>query len=120
MVKAPVLAAVVVVSLGVGIGVNTVVFSWIERVLLQPLPGVSGSGDLLFVEPRTDNGGYPGTSWLEYRDLSERLRSFSSLFAFRMAPLNVGNTDHLERTYGVLISGNYFSALGLRPALGAA
>lgn len=118
MVKAPILAAVVIVSLGVGIGVNTVVFSWIERWVLQPLPGVAGSADFHSAEPRAETGNYPGASWLEYRDLQDRLRSFDALLAFRMAPFNVGEASHLERAYGLLISGNYFSALGLRPALG--
>ena len=68
----PVLATVVVVSLGVGIGVNTAVFSWIQAMFLQPLPGVADAGALYLVEPRADTGSYPGASWLEY------LRSASS------------------------------------------
>lgn len=118
MVKAPLLAAVVIASLGVGIGVNTVVFSWVQRLLLQPLPGVADSIGFHHVEPRTDTGNYPGASWLEYLDLRERLHSFRDVVAFRMVPFNVGEADHMERTYGLLVSGNYFSALGLRPAAG--
>jgi hypothetical protein len=40
IVKMPVLSAVVIISLGVGIGVNTAVFSWLQAVVLRPLPGV--------------------------------------------------------------------------------
>ena len=116
--KMPLTAAVVIGSLGVGIGVNATVFSWIRAVVFEPLPGVSGSGDLQLVEPRTETGSYPGVSWLEYRDLTERLNSFRSLLAFRSVPFNVGESDHMQRFYGLLVSGNYFSALGLRPALG--
>jgi predicted permease len=57
-------------------------------------------------------------SWLEYRDLRERLRVFPGLLAFRPSPFNVGDGAKLERTYGLLVSGNYFSGLGLRPAVG--
>jgi predicted permease len=116
--RTPVAAAVVVLSLGVGIGANTVVFSWIQARLLKPLPGVAGGARLHLVEARTEAGTYPGVSWLEYRDLQERLRSFRDLIAFRMAPLYVGETGRVERAYGQLVSGNFFSALGLRPARG--
>jgi predicted permease len=116
--RMPVLATVVVLSLGVGIGVNVVIFSWIQAVVFQPIPGVVGAASFNLVEPRTETGMNPGTSWLEYRDLRERLHSFRDLLAFRMTPLYVGESGQVERAYGLLVSGNYFSALGLRPALG--
>ena len=72
--RMPLLAAVVVVSLGVGIGVNVVVFSWLQAVVLQPLPGVANARQLVFVEPRSEAGTYPGVSWQEYEDLRDRLR----------------------------------------------
>jgi predicted permease len=114
----PVLAAVVIVSLGAGIGVNTVVFSWLQARVLHPLPEVRDANGFLLVEPRTETGLNPGASWLEYRDLQERLGSFPELFAFRMVPLYLGEPGRVERAYGQFVSGNYFTALGLRPALG--
>ena len=114
----PVLATVVVLSLGVGIGVNVVIFSWIQAVVFQPIPGVAGAASFNLVEPRTETGMNPGTSWLEYRDLRERLHTFRDLLAFRMTALYVGEPGQVERAYGLLVSGNYFSALGLRPAFG--
>jgi len=116
--RMPGLAAVVIVSLGIGIGVNTAVFSWIQAMVLQPIPGVAGAASYQLVEPRADAGSYPGASWLEYGDLRNRLRTLPDLFAFRMVPFNVGEAGRPERTHGLLVSGNYFSALGLRPALG--
>src|SRR5881296_2423664 len=118
IVRMPALAAVVIISIGAGIGVNTVVFSWIQMRIFQPLPGVSGSGSLHGVEPRTDAGIYTGVSWLEYQDLRERLRAFREILAFRMVALYVGETGQVQRAYGLLVSGNYFSALGLQPAVG--
>ena len=58
--RMPGLAAVVVLSLGVGIGVNTAVFSWIQAIVLKPIPGVAGSGRFYHVEPKSDTGTYPG------------------------------------------------------------
>ena len=70
--RMPGLAAVVILSLGVGIGVNTTVFSWIQAMLLHPIPGVAGSSSFYNIEPKSDTGTYPGMSWTEYQDLKHR------------------------------------------------
>ncbi|HYU44119.1 MAG TPA: ABC transporter permease, partial [Vicinamibacteria bacterium] len=116
--RMPGLSAVVILSLGVGIGVNTAVFSWIQAVVLRPLPGVPDASRVHLVEPRAEAGTHPGVSWLEYRDLRERLRSFDGLIASRMAPLSLGEAGRTERVSAQLVSDNYFSGLSLRPALG--
>ena len=116
--RMPGLAAVVILSLGVGIGVNTAVFSWIQAIVLKPIPGVDDSGSYYHVEPKADTGTYPGMSWAEYRDLTTQLQSIEELVASRMAPLNVGDSGRTERTYAQLVSGNFFTALRLRPAAG--
>jgi predicted permease len=116
--RMPGLAAVIIVSLAIGIGVNTTVFSWIQMILFEPMPAVSGAASFLLVEPRTESGGYPGASWLEYRDLQTRVPALRDIVASQMVPFNVGEPGRTERTHGQLVSGNYFSALGLRPAIG--
>ncbi len=116
--RMPGLAAVVVLSLGIGIGANTAVFSWIQAVVLRPLPGVADATSFQLIEPRSEQGTHPGTSWLEYRDLAARTRAFDALVAFRMIPLNFGEASRTERTYGQLVSGNFFTVLGLRPTHG--
>ena len=116
--RMPGLAAVVILSLGVGIGVNTAVFSWIQAIVLTPIPGVANSGSFYHVEAKADTGTYPGMSWTEYRDLTPQLSSIEQLVAFRMAPLNVGEAGETERTYAQLVSGNFFDSLRLTPAAG--
>ena len=116
--RMPGLAVVIIVSLAVGIGVNTTIFSWIQMILLQPLPGVSGASNFLLVEPRTETGGYPGASWLEYRGLQTQVPALRDVVATQMVPFNVGEKGQTERTFGQLVSGNYFSALGLNPVIG--
>jgi predicted permease len=118
IVRAPLVSAVIVLSLGLGIGVNTVVFSWIQARLLDPLPGVADGASFQLVEPRSVAGLYTGASWPEYRDLRHHLRSMPDLFASRMVPLYVGEAGQVERVFGLLVSDNYFSALGVRPVLG--
>ena len=116
--RMPGLAAVVIVSLAIGIGVNAAIFSWIQGLVFKPLPGVHDAASFQLLEPRSDIGSHIGTSWLEYRDLREQLRSFRDVLAYKMVPFTVGESSRTVRTYGLLVSGNYFTALGLEPALG--
>ncbi len=116
--RMPVLATVIVVSLGAGIGVNATVFSWIQTIVFNPLPGVTGGRSFYFVEAVTETGGYPSSSWREYGDLHERLRSFTELTASTMAPLYVGQPGQTERAYAQMVAGNFFDVLGLRPVRG--
>jgi predicted permease len=118
LVRAPVLTIVIVISLGAGIGVNTTIFSWMQAMMVHPIPGVRGSSNFYLIETRTETNTYPGLSWLEYRDIREQLRGFQDLLAHRMAPVNIGERGQDERAYALLVSGNYFSVLGLQPALG--
>ncbi|HVS51728.1 MAG TPA: ADOP family duplicated permease [Opitutaceae bacterium] len=114
--KTPGLSFVIVVSLALGIGANTTIFSWLNGALFRPLPGVSA--DLFCVEPRDAAGTYTDSSWLEYRDLLDRLPSFAHLVAQRPRPLSLGDNANGERLWGELVSGNFFTALGVKPALG--
>ena len=115
--RMPLTALVIVVSLAIGIGANATIFSWIQLVLLRPLPGVRDASQLQLVGATTANGGNAGSSWLEYRDL-QRLTAFRDLAAYNMVPLNVGEAGRNERTFGQLVSGNYFRALGIAPVRG--
>jgi predicted permease len=116
--RMPALAAVVIGSLGVGIGANTIVFSWIQSVVLNPIAGAPHAAGFHLVEAKTDGGMYVSSSWLEYRDLRERLRAIDGPIAFHMIPLYVGERGRVERSSALLVSDNYFSSLGLTPALG--
>jgi predicted permease len=87
-------------------------------ILFEPMPAVSGAANFLLVEPRTETGGYAGASWLEYRDLQTQVPALRDIVASQMVPFNVGERGQTERTHGQLVSGNYFSALRLQPAIG--
>ncbi|MDQ3170065.1 MAG: ADOP family duplicated permease [Acidobacteriota bacterium] len=116
--RMPMVSAVIVLSLAAGIGINTVVFSWVQSRVFRPLPGVPDGGSFLGIEARNDSGNYPGSSWLEYQDLRERLQSFEDVVASRMNPIYVGEPGTVERVYGLLVSDNYFDALDVTAAAG--
>jgi predicted permease len=114
----PVAAAVIVWSLAVGIGVNTMVFSWMQALVLRPLPGVPAASEMHLIEARTETGSRPGVSWLEFQDLERALAPVTRVAAFRMTPINIGEAARTERVYGLLVSDGYFDLLRLRPAHG--
>lgn len=118
LVRMPAISVVVILSLGLGIGVNTVVFSWIQARILDPIPGVADGAQVRLIEPRSETGRYPGSSWPEFVDTREALQSFETLFAARMVPLYVGEPGNVHRRFGLLVSDNYFPALGLQPVVG--
>ena len=116
--RMPTTAAVIIASLAVGIGANIAVFSWIQAVAYRPLPGVANADRFQVVQVETTDGHVAGTSWAEYGDLRQRVRAFDALIAYRMVPLTLGDRNESARAYGMLVSANYFSGLGLTPAAG--
>lgn len=117
MINSPGFTALAVIALALGIGANTAIFSLLNGALLRPLPGVEDADRLVTLE-RTHNGklqysfGYP--DYLDYRDHTETLEALAAHCA---TPLSFAN-DSMERLRGDLVSGNYFSVLRVKPALG--
>jgi len=116
--RSPGFTLVAVLTLAVGIAANTAVFSWIESVLLRPLPGVADSGRLVSFESTTPNGEFIPTSYPDYRDYRDHLTLLSGLAMATPNALSVGEEEHAERVWGELVSGNYFAVLGVKPILG--
>src|SRR5262245_12429731 len=107
--KTPWLSAVIVASLAVGIGANTVVSSWLKGAVFEPLPLVEAP--VWALETNDDTGGYVSTSWLEYRDLGTMLPSFSKITAQRGRAFYLGESDRDARAYGQFVTENFFSVL---------
>ncbi len=116
--KNPGFAAVVVLSLALGIGANTTAFGWIEAVLRNPLQGVEHGDRMVSIETVTQSGETIDSSYDDYRDYRDKARSLDGAVAFKDRPLSLGNENSSERVWGLMVSGNYFQFLGLRPAAG--
>src|SRR5262245_51418516 len=106
-------AATAILSLGLGIGANTVIFSAINSLLLRELP-VEAPQRIFFINHKGD----PGQSFPNYRDIRDRNTVFSSLFMYRIAAMALEGKDGANRVWGYLVTGNYFESLGVKPELG--
>jgi hypothetical protein len=111
--RSPGFTAAAVLSLALGIGANSAVFSVINDLILKPLP-IAQPAEVYFVQPQYN----PNHSFPNYRDLRDRNRTMSGMAAYRVATLSLENPAGAQRLWGYLATGNYFDVLGVRPALG--
>jgi predicted permease len=116
--KRPVFTAVAVLSLTLGIGVNTAVFSLINAVLLRPLP-VKNPNQLVELFTSSSSGDpYSRSSYQDFLDWRNNNQVFSGLIAYSHLPVNLGIDSRAERINGVIVTANYFSVLGVEPYSG--
>ena len=116
--KSPGFTALAIVSLTLGIGANTAIFSLVNTVLLRPLP-VKEPEQLVQVYGTLHGGAdYTIQSYLNYTDYRDRNEVFSGTLAYRFAPMSLSHGGANERVWGYLVSGNYFDVLGVQPVLG--
>ena len=110
----PGFAVAAIVSLALGIGVNTLVFSIISSFLVRPLP-VERPGELFFLE----GDRRPSHSFPLYRDIRDRAGAVAAFASYRIAPMNLaGAEQRAVRVWGYLATGNYFGLLGVKPLHG--
>jgi predicted permease len=124
--KAPMFAAVAVITLALGIGANTAIFTLLDQALLRTLP-VSHADELVrlrFTGATTGNVSYFGGdehdyfSYPMYRDLRDKSTVFSGVLADDEASADIRWQNQPEMVQGEMVSGNYFDVLGIKPALG--
>ena len=110
-------ASVAILTIGIGIGTNTTVYSWMHALLLNPLPGAADPDRVVAVENVAANGDPLTTSYLDYCDFRDRLRSFESLSAIAPMSLAIGD-ENTQPVFGELVSGNYFDLMKVQPKIG--
>ncbi len=123
--KHPGFTAIAVITLALGIGANTAIFSLLNQVLLQRLP-VRNPRELVIlhgVGPQTgrvhsDGDATESFSFPVYKGLRDSKTKFAGLLARLRFAASIANRGQTERGSGELVSGNYFEVLGVRPAIG--
>lgn len=119
--SSPVFAAVAILSLALGIGANTAIFTLLDQILLRLLP-VKAPQDLVLLQMRGphygSNWGGNAISYPMYKDFSANNQVFTGMFARFPIPVTLGYGGHTERIDSELVSGTYFPVLGVTAALG--
>jgi predicted permease len=113
LVKRPGFTIVAILTLALGIGINTTVFSLANSVFLRQLP-VAAPQNLVWIFSDRDNP----TSYPEYLEYQQQTELFDGVMAYEWMGLNLGSEGQSERVEGTLVSGNYFDVLGVKAELG--
>lgn len=117
LVKSPGFSTIAILTLALGIGVNTTMFSVVNGVLLNPLP-FHDSQQLvsLFQKiPNFDNGSISYPNFVDWRRMN---RTFSNMAAYRSAGFDFTSEGEPERLHGEMVSAGFFEILGVSPLLG--
>jgi predicted permease len=115
--RSPTFTGIAILTLALGIGANAAIFSLMNSVLLRPLP-VEQAGRLVLFETAGPYGLNDTFNYPLYRDYRERNTVFSGFFCFGDERFTLAGRGSGESLDGLIVSGNYFNVLGIRPALG--
>lgn len=111
---------VAILSLALGIGLNTAVFTVVDGVLFRPMP-VADPGSLVSVFTSAENGEPNGTtSWPDFVDLRESNSVFADMVGHSVMMAAVGAGGENRLMLGEVVTANYFGALGISPVVGRA
>ena len=116
--KAPGFAALAILTLALGIGANTTIFSWINSTLLNPVPGLTNPREVVSLTlSKPGDNPFPFT-YPDFEAMRDGQQSFSGIAACSFAQISLTGKAKPERVWGMVASANYFDVLGVRPVLG--
>ena len=113
----PGFAAIAVITLAIGIGANTALFSVVNGVLLNPLP-YPHSDELVAIYQTSPGFEKGSASYLDFLDWERDTRSMDSIAMYRNQDYNFIAANGGERISGYMVSARFFSTLGITPVLG--
>ena len=117
--KNPGFTAVAVLTLALGIGANATIFSLADALLFRPFPVAQPGTLVYFLRQNVDKPeNYSSFSHPDYQDFREQGKTLSSLAAYSSVSVSTSLNGEATRLDGEIVSGNYFSVLGVKPALG--
>lgn len=116
--RSPGFVAVAVLTLAVGVGANTAIFSAVEGVLLRPLPYKDPDRVVFIQEKRAVTGQPNSVSPLNYLDWKTQSTAFDKMAAVRFNPATITALDAPVQVRGLRVTDQYFDVFGVRPLLG--
>lgn len=111
-------AAVAVLTIGIGIGASTTIFSWMRSMLLNPLPGAAQPERIVAIENTAPDGEPITTSYLDFRDFRDNLKLVNLVTARVGNEFSVGDAPRTTQVWGEMVSGGIFDMLGIQPEAG--
>lgn len=118
LVKSPGLTAVAVITLALGVGVNTAVFSVVNSMLLRPLPVQDPDRLVVPGQQLRDSTFFASFSYPDFVDYRNQTSAFLELSAYQLTLVGLSANGKAERAAVTYVAGNYFTLLGVKPALG--
>ncbi len=118
LLKQPGFTLIAVLTLALGIGANTTIFSVLDALLLRPLPGITDQQRLVQIGQTNNGQGFNSVSYADYRDYRDQNSTFAGIAAESEQQFHLGADKTAERIKGALVTGNYFDVLGVKPAHG--
>jgi predicted permease len=110
--------AAAIVTLALGIGANTTIFSLVNAIVFRPF-GVQNQNELVLFNRHTPTREDPMFSYPDYKDYRDRNTVFSGLAVYHVAPFNISRSGAQNtRLWGEAVTGNYFDMLGVQPIRG--
>jgi hypothetical protein len=109
--------ATAILTLALGIGANTALFSVVNGVLLNPLP-FPPANELVTLYENQPNFKYGSISYPNFLDWQRNNRTFQSIAAYRRDDFTVPGVGNPERVNGMMVSADFFPTLGVQPMLG--
>jgi predicted permease len=113
LLQRPGFSFVAVLTLALGIGANTAIFSLVNTVLLRSLP-VERPGEVFAMNMRRKDDSMSALSYPNYLDFRDRNEVLSGLLVYRFVPLSLSRSGANERIWAYEVSGNYFDVLGVK------
>ncbi len=118
LLKQPGFTLIAAITLALGIGANTTIFSVLDALLLKPLPGIADQQRLVQIGQTNNGQGFNSASFPDYRDYRDQNSTFTGIAAESEQQFHLGTDKSAERIKGALVSGNYFDVLGVKAAQG--
>src|SRR5579864_6571281 len=111
-------AAIAILTLALGIGANTTIFSWINAALLNPVPGLASASEVVSLTlSKPGDNPFPFT-YPDVQAIRDGQQSFGGIAACGFVTMSLARKAKPERVWGMVASANYFDVLGVRPILG--
>jgi putative ABC transport system permease protein len=115
--RSPLFTAAAALTLALGIGANTALFTIIDAVLLRPLP-YPDAGNLVKLYERPADGSKEAWSPADFLDFRRELGSFAYVAAYREGPLNITGRAQPQRVNGAVVTADFFAAMRVEPQIG--